>query len=292
MSIDVSELSQVKNYIAQLKPTFMGRLFYYCLPFRKKVVIANMNRVFGKHLSPAEIKRLAQAFYSHIATSIKENIAFRFMSQKKIKAQAEVRGLDNLQDIIENNRSMLVLAGHFGNWEFAPIAGILNFKQFQGRFYFIRKTIGAKWLERLLFRRFYQAGLNVIAKKNALTQVTEALDNRAAVVFVLDQHACIGSKDGIKANFFGHPAGTYKSLAMLANYTGVPVVPVTSYRLNSGKHVLEFSQPLEWIDADKAREAIRLNTEQYNRVLEKMVLARPEQWLWMHRRWKLRASEL
>lgn len=273
--------------IEKLKPGLAGQLLYYLLPYRKKIILANINRALGDKLTLHQQKHLAKAFYAHMMRSIKENIAMRFMSQEQLKARAEVRGVEHVMQVVRQNKGVAILTGHFGNWEFAPIAGIANFEQFKGQFHFIRKTIGSKSIERLLFKRFYQAGLHVIPKKNSLDLVCDALDKNHAVVFVMDQHACISNKDGIEVEFFGKKAGTYRSLATLARYTGVPVVPASSYRLENGKHVLEFFPAIEWQDFNRSRDAIYYNTLAYNQALERMILAYPEQWLWLHKRWKL-----
>lgn len=275
------------DYIRSLKPTLAGKFFYYCLPFRKRIILNNMKTVFGDRLTSDEIRNLAQSFYGHIATSLKENVLMRFLSEEQIKNKAKVVGEENIEKVLAKEKGVLILTGHFGNWEFAPIAGILNFKLLQGRFYFIRKLIGTKWIEKILFSRYYKAGLNVIPKKNSLRQACEVLEDNSAVVFVMDQHACIGSKDGIKVDFFGKPAGTYRSLATIARNMEVPVIPAQSYRQKDGTHVLEFYPPLEWVDTEKSREALLINTKIYNEQLEKMILKKPEQWLWMHKRWKI-----
>lgn len=266
----------------------VGRLLYRFLPYRKSIIMANIKQVFGERLTVEQQEQLAKAFYSHLATSIKEMIHLRFMSEKKLREQVEVRGYERLLNVVAGGKGVLILTGHFGNWEFAPIGGILNFKQFQGQFHFIRRTLGSKFIERMLFRRYYAAGLNVIPKKNSLQQVVEALDKNHAVVFVLDQHASIVNRDGVAVEFFGKKAGTYRSLASFARHTGIPVIPAAGYRVKKGHHVLEFHEPIYWQDYDSTQEAIYQNTKSYNQALEKIILAHPEQWLWLHKRWKLK----
>lgn len=276
-----------KPVIDTLPVSLAGRLLYRCLPYRRRVVMDNIDRVYQGTLSGCQKTHLAKAFYSHIALSLKEMLLLRFMREETIKARVEVRGHQHLLDIAAQGRGVLVLTGHFGNWEFAPIGGILNFTQFQGHFHFIRRTLGIQWLEQLLFKRYYRAGLQVIPKKNALQPVLEALDQNHAVVFVLDQHASLTNRDGIAVDFFGHKAGTYRSLATLARHTGIPVVPAAGYRLPNGQHVLEFHKPLAWEDKDSVSEGLLHNTRRYNEALERIILAHPEQWSWFHKRWKL-----
>ncbi|MCW5588989.1 MAG: lysophospholipid acyltransferase family protein [Legionellales bacterium] len=276
----------IRTYLQTITPTLSGKIFYYLMPYRRKIIFANLRRVFSDELSEADIKKLAQCFYSHLARSVYENIKMRFQSLATIKTLARIEGLDHILNAAAEGKGLLILSGHFGNWELSPIAGILNFTQYQHRFHFIRKTLGAKWIEKILFRRYYQAGLNVIPKKNSLMQVCDALDREDAVVFILDQHASIKSKDGIMVEFFGEKAGTFRSLAMLAKHTQAPVVPALTYRDKHGQHVLEFLPKLIWQQAQTDTEEIYQNTLLYNQTLEKMILAHPEQWLWLHRRWK------
>jgi KDO2-lipid IV(A) lauroyltransferase len=271
-----------------LSVTWVGRFIYRYLPYRRRVILANIDNVFGNKLLKSHKIRLAQAFYSHLATSFKEMISLRFLSEKQLCARVDVKGHERLLEIAAEGRGVLVLTGHFGNWEFAPLGGILNFKQFKGQFHFIRRMLGNKRIERILFRRYYRSGLNVIPNKNSLQHVCDALDKNHAVVFVLDQHASIVNRDGIAAEFFGKKAGTYRSLASFARHTGVPVVPAAGYRLKNGKHVLEFFEPIKWRDYDTTTESIYRNTLAYNQALERIILANPEQWLWLHKRWKLK----
>jgi KDO2-lipid IV(A) lauroyltransferase len=249
--------------------------------------MANIDQVFGDSITPNQKAHLAKAFYSHIATSVKETIQLRFLSEKTLCERVEVRGHHYLLDIAANQKGVLVVTGHFGSWEFAPLGGILNFKQFKGHFHFIRRTLGNKTIERILFRRYFQAGLHVIPKQDALYQVKDALDQNHAVVFVLDQHASLQNRDGVAVEFFGKKAGTYRSLASLSRHTGVPVVPAAGYRLPNGKHVLEFFEPIPWQEYDTTQESIYRNTLAYNQALERIILAHPEQWMWLHKRWKL-----
>lgn len=283
-------MTDLNNQINNLPLSLAGRFLYRYLPYRRAVIKANIEQVFGSKLSEGQKVHLAKAFYSHLASSVKEAIQLRFMSEKALRERVEVRGYERLLAVAAENRGVLVLTGHFGNWEFAPIGGILNFKQFQGQFHFIRRTLGSKAIEKILFGRYYSAGLNVIPKKNSLQQVCDALEKNHAVVFVLDQHASLANRDGIAAEFFGKKAGTYRSLASFARHTGVPVVPAAGYRLPNGRHVLEFHEPIVWQEYGSAQESIYRNTLAYNQALERIILARPEQWLWLHKRWKLKAQ--
>lgn len=280
-------MDDLAQQIRALPISLGGRIIYYCLPYRRKLVLSNISQVYANQLDITQKKRLAKAYYSHLLTSVKEALQLRFISDKSLRERVKVIGAEWMLSVIDGKNGALVVTGHFGNWEFAPLGGVLNFKEFKGQFHFIRRTLRFKMLERMMFKNYYQAGLNVIPKKNSLDQVCLALEKNHAVIFVLDQHASLVNRDGIAVEFFGKKAGTYRSLATLARHTGVPVVPAAGYRLPNGTHVLEFFEPIPWKDYESTKESLYYNTLAYNQALEKIILAHPEQWNWMHKRWKL-----
>ncbi|AMQ26870.1 TPA: lysophospholipid acyltransferase family protein [Legionella pneumophila] len=280
-------MNKLAQQIEALPITLAGRFIYRFLPYRRRLIFSNISQVYNDQLNEYQKKRLAKAYYSHLAKSLKEALQLRFMSEKKLRAQVEVIGHEKMLAVVAQKKGVLVVTGHFGNWEFAPLGGVLNFKEFKGQFHFIRRTLRFKFIERIMFKNYYQAGLNVIPKKNSLEQVCVALEQNHAVIFVLDQHASLVNRDGIAVEFFGKKAGTYRSLATISRHTGIPVIPAASYRLPNGKHVLEFHDPIPWKDYDTTQESLYRNTLAYNQALEKIILAHPEQWNWMHKRWKL-----
>ncbi|HAT1920610.1 TPA: lysophospholipid acyltransferase family protein [Legionella pneumophila] len=280
-------MNNLAQQIEALPITLAGRFIYRFLPYRRRLIFSNISQVYNDQLNESQKKRLAKAYYSHLAKSLKEALQLRFMSEKKLRAQVEVIGHEKMLAVVAQKKGVLVVTGHFGNWEFAPLGGVLNFKEFKGQFHFIRRTLRFKFIERIMFKNYYQAGLNVIPKKNSLEQVCVALEQNHAVIFVLDQHASLVNRDGIAVEFFGKKAGTYRSLATISRHTGIPVIPAASYRLPNGKHVLEFHDPIPWKDYDTTQVSLYRNTLAYNQALEKIILAHPEQWNWMHKRWKL-----
>ena len=127
---------------------------------------------------------------------------------------------------------MLILTGHFGNWEVATVAGIGSYPEVRGRFHFVRRPIKPRWLDAFVTRRFERAGFGVIAKRGSLDAIVDAASSAGdVVVFPFDQYA--GRADGIDVEFFGQPAGTFKSLAIIALATAAPVMPAASWRETS-----------------------------------------------------------
>jgi phosphopantetheine--protein transferase-like protein len=265
-------------------PSRAARLLYRLLPLRRDVVLDNLRRVYGEAADAAEIERIAQAHYGHLGRLLWEFVWFPWLPRSQRLAMARVENLDALLAAHAQGKGVLILTGHFGNFEVATAAGMAQFPQARGRFHFVRRPIRPGWLDALVTRRFRKAGFGVLQKRGGLDAILDRLAAGDIVVFPFDQHA--GRKDGVLAEFFGHPAGTFRSLAVIALTTGAPVVPASSWREAGGRHVLRFEDELPPVEHADANEAIRLNTRAYNRALERLIVRRPEQWWWVHRRWK------
>jgi lauroyl/myristoyl acyltransferase len=261
----------------------IGKLIYYGLPIRRDVVLANLRRAFGATLSDREIIALAQAHYAHLARVVVEYVRFSFDTPARRATRVRVENIDAILRAHARGRGVLLLASHLGNWEVTAVAGLASFPQYRGRFHVLRRPLWPRWLERLVTWRFRRGGLGVLPKKGSLDTIIERLAAGDAVVFVMDQHA---GRDGVRVDFFGHPAGTFRSLALIALTTSAPVIPLATWREPDGQHVLRFEEALPLLESDDPGEAIRANTRAYNVALEQLIKRHPEQWFWVHRRWK------
>jgi KDO2-lipid IV(A) lauroyltransferase len=268
----------------QLEVPLSGRLLYRLFPFRRAVIVDNMRRVFGDILSEDEIKRLAQAHYAHIWRLIVEFLRFSFMSPARRVRLVRVENEQVVRDAHARGKGVLLLTGHFGNFEVATAAGMVAFPEARDRFHMVRRPFKPRWLDSLVTRRSRHLGFGSLSKRGSLGLFIERLEAGDLVLFPFDQHAA--GRDGIRIDFFGHPAGTFRSLAIIARATGAPVVPGAAWREPDGTHVLRFEEPLAPIECTDYDEEIWRNTRAYNAMLERLILRHPEQWWWMHRRWK------
>ena len=264
---------------------WFGWLLYYLFPYRRRVVLGNLRRVFGGYIPESEILKLAQAYYAHYIWFLLEFLRLPFMSGASRKAWMRIENMEVALRAHAQGKGILLLTGHFGNFEVSTVAGIGQFPGYRGLFHFVRRPLKPKLLNDFITWRTRRAGFGTLAKRGSLEAILDLLAGGAIIVYVFDQHA--GKGNGITVDFFGHPAGTFKSVALIALSTGVPVVPAYSWRESDGRHVLRFEEPVPLIEGEKVGDAIRRNTRAYNEVIERMLLRHPEQWIWMHRRWKV-----
>jgi len=289
ISVSTTHTETSATAVASIEPATMavpwyGKLIYHVLPLRRRVVMENLRRVYGDTLTDRRIAEIAQAFYGHLVKFLGEFVRLAFMSDAKKAQYVRIEGIEHLAAAREQGKGVLLLAGHFGNWEVSTVAGMSQFKQFQGHLHFIRRPLKPQWFNDLVMRRFRKAGFGTLEKTGSLDEILALLEDNRIIVSIFDQFTV--RKYGIQSEFFGHPAHTFKSLAVLAQFTGAPVIPSSSWREPDGTHVLLFEPPVEVLTEGRTKDILSKNTKRFNETLERIILRHPEQWIWMHKRWK------
>jgi KDO2-lipid IV(A) lauroyltransferase len=289
ISVSTTHTETSATAVASIEPATMavpwyGKLIYHVLPLRRRVVMENLRRVYGDTLTDRRIAEIAQAFYGHLVKFLGEFVRLAFMSDAKKAQYVRIEGIEHLAAAREQGKGVLLLAGHFGNWEVSTVAGMSQFKQFHGHLHFIRRPLKPQWFNDLVMRRFRKAGFGTLEKTGSLDEILALLEDNRIIVSIFDQFTV--RKYGIQSEFFGHPAHTFKSLAVLAQFTGAPVIPSSSWREPDGTHVLLFEPPVEVLTEGRTKDILSKNTKRFNETLERIILRHPEQWIWMHKRWK------
>ncbi|HLK13002.1 MAG TPA: lysophospholipid acyltransferase family protein [Candidatus Binatia bacterium] len=183
----------------------------------------------------------------------------------------------------ERSTGRLVLSGHFGNWELLVFANGMRGYPVSLVHRGIANPLVDRWLNRLRAR----AGTRLIRKHDAARDVLRALRARELLVLPFDQNSTRGL--GVFVDFFGVPASTNAGLARIALRTGAPVLPVFLVREGrSARHVAHLLPAVHVERRGDLEADVREATRRFSALFEEMVRRYPEQWLWMHKRWKTR----
>jgi KDO2-lipid IV(A) lauroyltransferase len=143
----------------------------------------------------------------------------------------------------------------------------------------VSKFFKAKWLNDLWFGMRERLGTKFISPRDSSYALLKALKRNHIVVIPLDQFT--GPPIGVRTTFFGRETGTAAGLAVMAERSKAPVLSVYTWRRPNGRHVIEFVREIPTGDAD--REVV---TQRFNHELEAFVRLHPDQWMWIHKRWK------
>lgn len=258
----------------------MGRLFYYLDRRHREITKQNLRVSLEKGLSDAELARIAISCFENLGLSLTEMVRAEKMAVSEIMKNITIEGMEHYKDAIRQGKGVVLLGAHFGSWE---LLGIIISIIFQ-KGYVVARKLDNPFVERKLGRIRSSKGNLTLNKNDAFWEMIRLLKKGEIVGVLMDQN--VSRREGVFVPFFGQPACTNKGLAMILLKTGTPAVPIFMVRRPDGTHRVEIKPAVSLIHTGNLKSDIRENTAQITRSIEDMVRKHPEQWFWMHRRWK------
>jgi Kdo2-lipid IVA lauroyltransferase/acyltransferase len=255
----------------------------YRLDTRHRHIAAVNLKIAFPELSDNERERIARASFQHTGRNLLEISRMSKLSKDNVAALVDydpVFGMNNYQAANARGKGILFLTGHFGAWELLPVAHALYGYPLS----FVARPLDNPYLEDYLYRARTASGNTVLDKKNASRQILRALKSGGAVGILMDQNT--GTLDGIFSDFFGVPAPTTTSMALMALRTDAPIVPGFLVPRPGYRYTIKFLPPMDPIRTGDTDHDIAANTRAFNGILEKIIREQPETWLWGHKRWK------
>ena len=254
---------------------------------RRHLAIAadNLRRAFPEW-DEARVARTARGVYRHFGTVILELLWMQGRSAETLLALADLEGVEHLQRARAAGRGVLCPGGHFGNWELQAIASV----PLVGEVASIARPLDNPSLDRRLLALRTSTGNHVIYKQKALSQAIRTLRDGGILAVLIDQN--VQEKDGVFVRFFGRPACTTTVAAALALKTGCAIIPVRCTLQPGGRYRMAYGPPVEWTGSGRRDEDVVALTQHLTSLIESWVREAPEQWLWLHRRWKTQPAAI
>lgn len=256
-----------------------GKLFYYILPIRKSVARANLKLAFPEK-TEEEINRIVKGCYVNVLTVIAEFFYMRSMTMQQMQKLLQVNNLGLYIDKINEGKGVIVISGHFGNWELTAYG---SNKLTGVKINVVVKEQTNKKVDEGINRIRTAAGNKMIDMRNSLRQILTALKSGEVVAMLGDQSA---PKENVKVDFFLKNVPTFEGTARIALKTRANVLFAVSVRSSDGTYRLKFHE----IDISKYNEASEENvkalTQEHVNLLVEYIKANPDHWLWFHKRFK------
>ncbi len=270
-------------------------LLYRYVPSRKRIALENLQASFPELASNAErADQLVLAMYRHLIRAVFEGVLLsRKLHLTNWRSFIDIYPAVGLPAVMFSQRPALLVTGHFGNWEMAGCV----FGRFGFKTYAIARVLDNPYLERFVLRLRQATGQTIIAKRDDFDRLTSVLASGGKVSTLADQDA---GPRGVFVDFFGRSASTHKAIALMAMefdawivVTGVPRIsranraagmPPTG--MESTFYAVEVEEIIDPRDYASRPDAIKAITQRYTSALERLIRRHPEQYFWLHRRWK------
>ena len=251
----------------------LGIFTYYILRIRRNVALTNLKSSLGGELSEKELKRIACEAYINIGlTFIEMLIIHKFRGH--VLDMVDMSDSYILRRTMDIGRGLILVSCHFGSWELNGVA--IAASGFPVTVVVKKQT--NPYVDSLINLNRTRLGMNIITHGASVKHIVRALREHKVVGLISDQDA---GRDGIFVDFFGRKASTPRGAAQLALKYNAPIVAVMNVRTGNGKYKSIFKN----IDI-RADDTVESITQRYTTVMENIIRQHPEQYFWMHRRWK------
>ena len=281
----ISLLKHIPMRLRRISAVFIARLSYYISLKNRLIAIHNLMRSFPD-MKLKEIIRLAKESYINFTLVAVDFFDIPFLTKDNLHQWIRIEGLDNYTEACNEGKGVLIFSAHFGNWEIGNAALAIVTRPF----IFVYRVLDSPLLERVITSVRASYGNVSLPKDKAMRPMIRLLKNGATINLLIDQN--VAWYEGVFVDFFGRKACTTPGLTLLALHTKSPVLPVFTRRLPDGKYLLEIGKKVEIVRSENRETDILINTQNFNNIIEEHIRQYPEQWFWVHQRWKTKLCQV
>jgi KDO2-lipid IV(A) lauroyltransferase len=247
----------------------------------REITLNNLEFAMGAELDGQQRWQTARTIYRNMGQILLEVGWSLWASPAELNQRFHIEGLDHYRAAYEKGKGVLAITAHIGNWELLSIvADRVN----------MPINVLYRPLDFMPLNLFFEKlrarfGARLIPTSHAMLKIVRVLKKKEVVAILMDQS--VDWYDGVWVDFFGRRTCTSKGMALIALKTGAPVLPVFLYREASGFRAV-FGEEIPLVVTGDKTSDIESNTLNYSKAIEKGIRRHPEQWFWVHRRWKKR----
>jgi KDO2-lipid IV(A) lauroyltransferase len=267
--------------------SWLGLAFYYGVAGRQRTAIKNL-RIAFPDMSENTARRHARRAVQNLGMTFCESLHLAVASKEDVRDYVTTEGLEHMQEACAGGKGAILLSAHFGNWE---LLGARVAQEFP--LSVMARPNSNAGVEGHVEQVRRAAGMKVVSKWDSARPSLRVLRSGEILGMLPDQRA--GKGEGLLLPMFGRVTRFYSSVAQLSYLSGAPVVPGFGVRrepwLSDGRIIAQFAPPLQLKEDARRRgisreEAVQEGTQRVIGELEKIIRAHPDQWWWMHRRWR------
>lgn len=257
----------------------LGFALHRYVPRNRKLVMKHLEMAYGSRMSHAEIENIALRSSRHMVMNIFEFMRFPAMNSKKILSKVAFEGEENITAALAQNKGVIVLSAHFGNWEMLGAALVARGYPLT----VVRRDQDDGLLNDVIQNQRDRKGIKTVPRDKPLFKhLVYLLKNNELVALIADQNA---GPEGLFVDFFGRSASTFKGPGLFGIITGAPIIPIFMVRDGYMKHRAVFKPAVVCQPTGDIGRDIAAITQECTKVIEDMIAAHPEQWMWQHKRW-------
>ncbi|MBI5903243.1 MAG: lysophospholipid acyltransferase family protein [Deltaproteobacteria bacterium] len=259
----------------------IGTLIYRIDRKHREIVLGNLDLAFGEGLGRERKEEIAARVFKNLVMTFFEFMRVPWLKRKDLDGYVEFEGLEKIGKALERKNGLILITAHFGNWELLAASLGLSGHPID----IIARELDNPSLEEFVRWARTRTGNRVVSKSRSMRRLLKSLSQNRIAGILIDQNVALS--EGVFVDFFGAPACTNRGPALLASASSAPVMPIFIVRRKRAHRVLVGDEIVLVNTGDRELDAVE-NTSRFTGAVEEVVRKYPEQWFWVHRRWKTR----
>jgi KDO2-lipid IV(A) lauroyltransferase len=264
---------------------FVGWAAFLLVSRQRNQVITNLEVAFRSEKSETEIRHIARDVFQNLAMTLADTVLMKRLNRGNVQDWVEMNGcLERSRELLADGKGLIFVSGHLGNWEL--IGPIFRLFDFPGCV--VGRRIYYEKYNELIVNTRLEKGVTTVYQDESPRKLLRVLQGDGVVGIVADQD--VEKLEGVFVDYFGVPSYTPVAPVRLAQLSGAPILVGAMVR-EAGRYRIVYTQEPIRVprDADD-RTLVRL-TEQWSKALERLIRQYPEQWAWMHDRWRTKPAQ-
>jgi len=257
----------------------VGYLVWILAPSRRRISLQGLSIAFDEQCSREDRIGIARSAASNFVKARFEFLKLACAAPSELRKRTTVEGMEHLVEAVSRQQGVLLFTVHLGCWDL--IGERLVAEGFP--ITVVSRPRGNPLVEELWKTVECQTGVEVLSKFKSMWAIMRSLRRGRVVGILPDQHA---GRVGVFVKLFGRPTSMHPVVSLVALRTGAPVIPCMAPRGPDGRVHIRFFPPLSLVRSDDPRRDVRENTELMARTFESFIREYPDQYLWMHYRWR------
>ncbi len=264
----------------------LARAIYLLDAKHRHIARVNLDLAFEDELSEKEKERIVKKTYENLLFNLADFVRNQGISKDELLKKVKFINPEIVEEAKRLKKPIIFITAHYGNWELLPLAVAAKFGPLTG----VGRALDSKIMDQILRANREQFDIKVANKKGALKELIRAIKEGRSVGLLVDQNTT--DSEGLLIKFFGKDARHTHSAALLALRMGAIIIPAFITTEDHIKFKIEFYEPIEVSKEFEKDEAIKRCVQEQANVTERAIRKKPDEWFWLHQRWKNRFEEL
>lgn len=262
----------------------LADLLFWFPSSEKTKTLENLSIAFGKEKSSAEILKICHNCFRNLGKGLMEFLQFPRLTSENLGRLVTFDGRQNIDDALKMGKGVIILTAHFNNWELLAASLALSGYDVS----YIARAVRSPRLDALVTQNRESKGIRCLFRGASIKSALKCLRRNELLGILSDIDTKV---DGVFVDFFGRSAFTPRGPVSIALRTGAVLVPTFLVRQKDDTHKIVAEKALDLKVTGNPDEDIRLNTARFTKIIESYIRKYPEQWIWMHQRWKTRPPQ-